>query len=368
MRKSILIIYASVGLGHKVVAENIAEALKVYPDIEVELLDILKLYQGRFIAASTAVYKFIIRNLPRLWGFFYTNPVFQKLTLPLRLPFAAAQSRRFLKFLQGRKYDAILTTHPTATAIISYLKQKKHYQGTLLTTFSDFHFQPYWVYPRVDRYLVITEEQKREVMKFGFEAQQIVVTGLPVHPVFLKAYDKFQVQKKFGLNSRPLLLLMGGSRGWGVKLLDILALLSTDLAFEMAVVTGTDKHLAQNLQNLELKNLHAFANLSGEEVAMLFSVAKILITKPGGLTAAQALAKALPTVFINPLPTMEEMNEDYLVKNGLGVAAKSRAELTGLVGRLLEDQKFYAKIKKAMEKTDTKKAANKAAAAVIDIL
>jgi len=44
--------------------------------------------------------------------------------------------------------------------------------------------------------------------------------------------------------------------------------------------------------------------------------ADLLITKPGGLTSSEALAKGLPMIITNPLPGQEERNSHYLLKQG----------------------------------------------------
>ncbi|MDP3696452.1 MAG: hypothetical protein Q8R55_00280, partial [Candidatus Taylorbacteria bacterium] len=327
MKKHILIIYASVGLGHKVVAENIGHALEeADPNIEVKLLDILQLYKGRLVGVSTAIYTFIIKKIPRLWGFFYVNKFFQKLALPLRIPLAARKAKKLYAFIEGLKPDLILSTHPTGTALVSYLKKEKLYTNPLVTTFSDFHFQPFWVYPRVDHYLVMTEQQKQEVKKFGFADHVITVTGLPIHSVFLKKYNRPQVLKQYELSpERPIILLMGGSRGWGVKREDILALLAADPKWQIVVVTGTDATLSGQLAGIS-KNLKIFSNWSNQELAKLFSIATILVTKPGGLTSGQAIVNALPMVLVHPLPTLEEMSGDYLTLVGVAIAARTVAQ------------------------------------------
>lgn len=368
-KKLILIIYASVGLGHKVVAENIGQALEeARPEIEVKLLDILKLYQGPLVGASTVIYTFIIKHIPKLWGFFYVNKFFQKLTLPLRVPLAARKAEKLNGLVQTLEPDLILTTHPTGTALVSYLKKKKRYRGPLVTTFSDFHFQPYWVFPRVDHYLVMTLEQKEAVKKFGFQEPDITITGLPVNSAFLKRYNRKEILKKYGLAAtQPIILVMGGSRGWGVKKDDILALLGENPKWQVLVITGTDGLLASELQGLS-KNLKVFANWSNEEVAKLFSVAKILVTKPGGLTSGQAIVNRLPMVFVHPLPTMEEMNQEYLISAGVGLAARDAKQMVKAVGLLVSDKKLYQQMQRNMRDLDMRNAASLAAQKTIDIL
>lgn len=367
--KKILILYGSIGLGHKVVAENIAQALSKYPNLEISLLDVLKLYEGPLTKVSARIYQWVIRRWPALWGFFYLNQIFLSLALPLRIPFAALKARKLWKEIQKFGPDLILSSHPTPTALVSYLKKKNSYHGPLVVTFSDFHFQPFWVYPRVDQYLVMTPEQRTEVLQRGFRSEQVVVTGLPVDQFFLKDYSKFEICRQFDLSrTKPLLLIMGGSRGWGVKQENIETLLKSSLDLQIAVVTGTDEGLAKNLNSLGMPNLLAMSNLLTQDLAKLFYVAKVLVTKPGGLTCAQALARGLPMILTNPLPTMEELNQNYLVSHGVAVAARNSTELRRWAERLLLDPKIYKEMKKNFKKLQKGSASTQAAKALIDTL
>ena len=370
--KKILVSYNSVGLGHKVVAENIAQALKKYPGYQIELLDILKLYEGRFTKTSTKIYEFIIQHLPGLWRFFYLNRVFHFLTLPLRIPFASLKAGRLREYLHQLEPDLILTTHPNATALVVYLKKHGDYRGKIATTFSDFHFQPYWVFPLVDKYLVMTRELKEQVESLGFAGNQVVVTGLPVNEAFVKDYNLAEIYKEFGLaRTRPIVLVMGGSRSWGIKLADIKALLGSDFDVQLVVLVSLNQTLYGELVELAKShpgNLKILGNLSSIEVAKLFSVAKILVTKPGGLTVGQALLKNLPMVLANPLPAVEELNQSYLASQQAVVIARDSAEVRSWTERLLLDKKFYQEIKDHMKALAVPDAAARAAEVIIDML
>ena len=370
--KKILVMYGSIGLGHKVVAENITVVLKTYPDVKIEMLDVLEMYRGPFTETSSRIYKFIVDHIPGLWGFFYTNPIFLKASLPLRVPLAGLKIKKFRDYFNRSKPDLILTTHPSATALVSYLKKTGEYRGPLVTTFSDFHFQPYWVYPRVDKYLVMTPEQADEVGKRGFARSQVLITGLPVHPVFSEEYHDIVVRREFGFHpNRPIVLMIGGSRGWGIKIADIWALLGSAYDMELVVVAGFNSELLADLQKLREtagSNLKVLGNLETSAVAKLCAVAKVLVTKPGGLSLAQGLLRGLPMVLVNPLPAMEELNTRYLIRYGAAVVARSSAELKSWVERILQDRKFCQGLKANSLKLANPKAAATAAAAVIDTL
>lgn len=370
--KKILVVYGSIGLGHKVVAENIAAALTQYPGVKIVKLDTVEMYRGPFLKFWNGFYERMIRSFPLLWRFFYTNRVFQKLTLPLRRPFAGLNVTKFADFVRKVQPDLILTTHPFATALATALKKKAIYSGRIVTAFSDFHFQPYWVYPGVDHYLVVTPQQREAVIKSGFEPRQVTVTGLPVDGVFLEDFKAGDVLRELGLShSKSIIAVMGGSRGWGIRLADIKALLASSFEVQIVVIVGKNPELARQLQAFVSsypKNLKIFSSWSNQDVAKIFAVARILITKPGGLTIAQALVKNLPMILVNPLPTMEEMNQDYLVRAGSAVAARTSAEMRQWVERLLADKKFYQEIQDRQKTLAVLNAGERAAQAVIDTL
>ena len=59
----------------------------------------------------------------------------------------------------------------------------------------------------------------------------------------------------------------------------------------------------------------------------LYSVADAVITKPGGLTTSECLAKSAPMFIISPIPCQEELNADYVLENGAGVKVLSPDDL-----------------------------------------
>ncbi len=377
MNKKILVIYTSVGLGHKIIAENIAAELRKQPPhpsspsrgeekegVEIELLDVIQFYGGAVQDEFQRFYLWLLRRIPWLWRFFYTNRVFNALTLPLRIPAAALRAKKLAGYLAAAKPDLILTTETIPTAIVSYLKLRKKYTGKLVTTFSDYHFQPYWVYPRVDRFLAIIPEHVDNILNrdYGYKREQITITGMPLDAAFAK--------QSGDAPRKNLIAVMGGSRGWGMGSKEILALLALPEQPAVAVFTGTSQELYEEFSVIARQNsrLTVHGWLPNSEIAKIFSQSKILITKAGGLTAAGAIAAGLPMVFINPLHIGEELNEDYLIKHGVGFRARNLRELGAQVSRLLHDEKHYHQARAKLRALATPQAAARAARAIIDIL
>ena len=56
-----------------------------------------------------------------------------------------------------------------------------------------------------------------------------------------------------------------------------------------------------------------------ENVDELMDISSLIITKPGGITISESLAKGLPLIIIRPIPGHEMMNTNYLVSNKLAI-------------------------------------------------
>ncbi len=62
-----------------------------------------------------------------------------------------------------------------------------------------------------------------------------------------------------------------------------------------------------------------------------------MITKAGGLTTAECLAKRLPMVFLRPVPGQERQNAEFFTRAGAGQIAQNVSEAVDTVSSLLEN-------------------------------
>ena len=74
-------------------------------------------------------------------------------------------------------------------------------------------------------------------------------------------------------------------------------------------------------------------------VDTLMDASDIIVSKPGGLTTSEALAKGLPMVIVSPIPGQEERNTEFLVNNGLARAVTNTYPIDEAVYQLLHDHK-----------------------------
>lgn len=139
MSKKILILYTSVGLGHKTIAENIAYHLE-RDGHTVKLFDALQLQAGPLVTAGTVVHGFINKRLPFIWKWLYTSAWFTRQTLPARVKVAGKNYLHIKKAIDEFGPDMVIATQTSASAVVEFLKQRGWYTGLFVVAFSDYHY------------------------------------------------------------------------------------------------------------------------------------------------------------------------------------------------------------------------------------
>src|SRR5439155_12803150 len=73
------------------------------------------------------------------------------------------------------------------------------------------------------------------------------------------------------------------------------------------------------------------------DIDELVGVADLVVSKPGGLTTSEVLARGAIMVIVNPIPGQESRNSDYLLESGAAIKANNIATLGYKVNALLKD-------------------------------
>ena len=71
-----------------------------------------------------------------------------------------------------------------------------------------------------------------------------------------------------------------------------------------------------------------------ENIDELMDVSDVIVTKAGGMTVAESLAKNLPMIIIDPIPGQERMNTDHLLKCGAAIEIKEGSQLHEALDKL----------------------------------
>jgi len=309
--KKVLILHTAVGLGHKTIAENIGRSL-TEAGFEVKLADIGAVQGGKFEKVVVGIHQFINKRLPFVWGFIYRFGHYP--ILPFRITIAGFNYKNAKSLIDKYQPDIVITTQTAASAVIAYLKKKGFYQKLFGIAFSDYHLHPYWLYDRADFYLANITEQKQRMINTGVSADKIFITGFNLSSPL--QIDKQAVRAKFNINSHQKVILLG-SGSLGIGLDDyLLTQLSARLNWHTIVVCGNNQIIHKKLlgeyhqPNISIVGFY-------QPMDELYAIADIFLSKPGGLSTAEALRFYLPMVITSMLPGQEKLNLEYLRSHSL---------------------------------------------------
>jgi processive 1,2-diacylglycerol beta-glucosyltransferase len=80
------------------------------------------------------------------------------------------------------------------------------------------------------------------------------------------------------------------------------------------------------------------------------SASDLIVGKPGGLTTAEAMAKNLIFVVVNPIPGQEERNSDHLLEKGCAIRCNNLPALAYKIDEPVKDEKRFAAMKVNVER------------------
>ncbi len=318
--------------GHHHAALALEKAFKAVDEqTQCLLVDELRYAHPILERLIRTTYLEIIRKNPKVWEYLYDNAWVLKNTRSLRQAIHRSHSKKFKKLLEDFRPEAIVCTQAFPCGIVSDFKATYGYPAPLYGVLTDYLPHSYWVMDRVDRYYVPTEEAKKNLAENGVFENRISVSGIPIDPAFAAKNGAGRRAQKI-----PHVLIMGGSQGMGPLERIVAVLDKTKEPFEMTVVTGENERLFRKFTRRAARYRKKVKVLSYvENVAELMRGATLLISKPGGLSIAQALASELPVIFIKPIPGQEAKNASILLEHRAAIEARSEEEAGLFVSELL---------------------------------
>jgi processive 1,2-diacylglycerol beta-glucosyltransferase len=280
----------------------------------------------------------------------YDNPGFQKRTKKIRDLLNRGNSRKMERILNEFRPDVVVCTQAFACGVLASWKQAKNLQRpALVGVLTDYVAHRYWAHDKVDLYLAPNEEPRNTLVAQGVAPVRVKVHGIPVSRRFTEPVDKAAVTKALGLRpDLPKVLVMGGSLGLGPVKGVVRQLDKLPQPFDLIVVAGKNRDLMKQLRRKGQRLRHRAAILGfAENVHELMEVADVVVTKPGGITTAEALIKQLPMIIINPIPGQEQKNTAFLLAHGVAVQAKRAPDVAHYVDEFLRNPALLQRMRVA---------------------
>jgi len=199
MKKKILILYATAGIGHKKASMAIKAAFDELNigGVEVKLEDALDHTNDFFKWTYLKAYLLMVNKLPALWGFLYyftDNYYVDIIVSKLRRLNNWLNSKKLAAYLMTENPDIIISTHFFASEVISELKRAGRVKAKLVTVVTDYRLHSWWVADHTDMYVVAGQDAFDDlVKKWGTPPSKIKILGIPIEPIFSKKLDRVKI-------------------------------------------------------------------------------------------------------------------------------------------------------------------------------
>jgi processive 1,2-diacylglycerol beta-glucosyltransferase len=346
----ILIVSASAGAGHVRAGDALLAECHRRGLTDSAHWDLLKYTTPLFRHLYAKTYLDIVNRAPRMMGWIYDQTDTPWKGEKRRLFFEQLNAQPFLRALKKFQPDIILCTHFTPGVLISHLYDNGQFPVAPSIVLTDFDCHAMWLAPSYRHYFVAVDEAKAYVAALGIEPAAIHVTGIPIDPIFSQLRDRTEMRRLHNLAlDRPVLLVTAGGFGVGPMVPLIQQLLQIKPAAQIVALAGKSKKLLDQLTRFRstLPDPAALLPIGfTREIDQLMAAADLLISKPGGLTVAESLARGLPMCIVNPIPGQEQRNADLLLESGAAIKCNNLLTVSYKIERLLNDPGHLAALRK----------------------
>jgi processive 1,2-diacylglycerol beta-glucosyltransferase len=346
---NILFFTVSAGDGHNHVAKTIADKIKqMDPKHKVEVIDAFNYVHPSLHKIVFEAYIKSIKYIPTLYGYIYKRSEVTDNSIVDVSEFLnkVVLSRKLTRLLGDFRPDVIVCTHPFPAEALSAMKRKGKINIPLVTVLTDYTIHPSWINNEIDYYMMPSENFIHEFQYWQIPLERARFFGIPIDDKFAKLNDRQEVCERLNVTNTFTALIMGGGLGLGniTETLDYLFTHNIDI--QIIAIAGKNQELYRYLSLINRKNLKVFGYVSNIDEFM--SVSDLIITKPGGITVTEALAKELPIIVTWNLPGQEERNMEFILNNGIGMVATSPNSLISCINLLKDDSERYQTICKNM--------------------
>ena len=323
--KRVLILTADFGFGHRNAANAIAAALReCYGDgCQVEIVNPLEDQRAPLILRDDqAGYD---KQVSQMRDFYKLRYQFSDSPFPV-----AILERAFTVMLFEIIRDIVtrirphvaLSTHTMFAAPLHAYITLRRLAMPLLNVVTDLtQVHRLWFNEGVDLCLVPTDEVYEQALTCGLAQEQIQVTGIPVNPdIARQTRPPDAIRGELGWAPGLTTALVVGSKRVKNIIQALHVLNHSGLPLQLVLVAGGDDELFSQFRAIEWHTLAHIYNYV-ENMPDFMRASDLIVSKPGGLIATEAMASGLPLLIIDVTPGQEIGNADYIVRHGVGELA-----------------------------------------------
>lgn len=330
MPKKILIVSGSTGSGHVRAGEALRKTAQIlYPKYEIRHVDFFDFLSAKAKKNIIDAFQSTTRNFPELWKIYFHTLNTKAVAGAIKKIFTAINNldtNKFATYVDEWNPDIMISTHIPSPGMLHNYKNTKMVRATVVT---DYMVHRLWINHPSDYYFVATAEMKSMLMKEKINSKKIIISGIPIDPIFYKKISVAEIKDKYQLPKNvPILLVLSGGQG----LIDISTTIKNIFASKHKItiiaVAGDNKALENKLHKLKTPANISLMNIGWtDHIDELMRVADVIISKPGGLTTTECIALGKPLIIINPIPGQEDANAKFILDNSYGTLVGNAEEL-----------------------------------------
>lgn len=316
----ILLLSMGFGTGHNATAKVLQTGYLERSGVTAEMVDLLRLIPKTFHPLLQNCYMGMLNRFPLFYHCLYDWTHQSKIIRSMSSGFIEKLGWTIHKKL-NQIFDAfqptrIVTTHP----FVRLLLPDRWLELPSIGVVTDYELHPIWLVRVPDvlclpKHIVSSEQMEKISWQTG---AKLVETGIPIAPSFYQSVTEQEARRRLGLETtKPIALVMGGGTGLG-PLEELVNEFRQLKRFHFVVITGNNPLLYQTLSN-NLMEDHIQIESFRRDIPLWMSAADLLITKPGGVTISEAVAKRLPMFLFQAFPGQEEANQQYLLSHQVAV-------------------------------------------------
>lgn len=333
--KKVLILTTSTGDGHNKAADSLVEAFTAnsYSAVKFDFLKQSSELWNTFIVNG---YRLLAFNFPKLYGNLYKFTNFKGFNKSVPSVLINKIEEAILTEVRKQNPDIIIATHAFAVTVVSKLKKRHLIDVPFISIITDFKAHGSYIDDAVDAYVTGSEYTKLNMIRRNVPKYKVYPFGIPIRKDFLsnKKLIKKLPHEYFNI------LLMGGGMGLKFIVPVLKKLIENEHKLKIVVVCGNNKSLKEALEEkynnkINNKEIHILGFTTN--IPEIMDKADVIITKPGGLTVSESIAKRLPMLIPYAIPGQEKENMAFLLDAGVAVDVSELDNFNYILNSLIEN-------------------------------
>lgn len=357
MTENILLYFSDTGRGHRSATEAVEEALQLvakneYKDLALNIIAEPVAEKSNSVNRTfVELYNYLLGHHQYLMKYYYAFLHFIK---PNESELGYKLARKYLcQQMIDHRPSVVVSMHPMTNHYVQRAMKEVGLTGdvklVVVITDPNKNLWKGWACPEADLIVAPNDLVKERLIEWKVDPAKILVSGMPVNPEFLAppTVDREDFLTHLGLSpDLPTLCINSGWAGGGNMLVAYKALSNVKGRFQVIFLCGQNRETYEKAKELAAESNIPTAVLPfHDKMPDLMNAVDAMVTKAGGLTSYECIAKRLPMIIdvITPPMPQEEGTVELLVEAGLARRLQKPEELAKLVTGLTHDPDRFTK-------------------------